>query len=228
MMLHRFVPLCLLALILSAASLPHATHDEDGTSPGKLKRGAPASSGNDATNPSVFGYGCSCYRTGPPEEDIMWLKSLAVDEPHPMLTLSELAESIHRSLVCKRCPDSINQQGEDDTVKEVTRRMHIYLNITRQQNSVDPCLPVYNINFYPKRYPRYLVEVTCPQPTEEQASSSCSRCSGGSGIICFSYLDKISFLSNDPKDPLCPHATSQSWKRCPDKMVGVGCSCLAE
>ena len=229
-MLLRVVPFGLLALILGAASLPHdggSGGGAAGTQHQKLKRRGAAGNDDDATpNPSMFGYGCSCYETGPPEKDIKWLKRLAIQEPHPMLTLSELAESMHRSIVCRHCPISINQQGEDDTIKEVTKRMYAYLNITRQHTSQDPCLASYRISFYPKRYPRYLVEVECSGPIEEYASRN-PHCSGGSGTVCFPYLYKMWFLSNDPHDPRCPSDNVQSWEKC-HISIGVGCSCSTE
>ena len=235
---HRIIPCCLvaLALFLDATCLPFHpgsdAHDSDtsdaGPHLGKLKRMVSLGTeegnvGVEATNPSVFGYGCSCYQTGPPEDDMMWLKKLAVEEPHPMLVLSELAESMHRHLVCKdHCPGSINPQGESDIVKDVTTLMLTYLNTTTQQRTQDPCPPIYRIRHYPKRYPRYLVDVVCPE-------SGCSQCSSGASGICSPSLGpKMPYLTSDPSDCVGASTTSGvTWEKC-GLEVGVGCSCKTE
>ena len=247
-MLRRQAPFCLLALLFfldATISLPLA--EEAAMSPGvgvgaadprEWNRRAPGFAGSpamasdagedvDATIPSqltMFGYGCSRYPTGPPVEDLNNLKEHAVIDPHPMLMLSEMAESRHRHIVCKNVPEGpISQQAEEDVVKKVTKEMLGYLNANVPQKSQDPCPSIYNITFYPKRYPRYLVEVVCSELAEDRVSD-CAHCSS-----CFKYFGQrmMLYLTSDLNDSLCTSSPDHPWQLC-EQRVGMGCSCSSE
>ena len=243
-----------LALFVSAQSLPleredvHAVAAGSGRgvsaqwSPRKLNRktqdrtgyppngdyGAGAASGH---------YGCRFYRDGPPAELFRELKELVLIEPHPMFVLSEMAEYLHQERACPLIyRDIMSRQAEEQIIKGVREHLQDYLNGNSPQSiDEDPCPTRYNITFFPSRYPRYVVEVVCSEPTDAKARS-CTFCStttrpptARSGFCRSHILTAMAFLTKDPNDPDCPSANGnlQTWRMCSHPDIGVGCRCLS-
>lgn len=217
-----------IALIFSAAeSLPFAfvyEHSKGGGqwSLGKLNERSQSSGGSQGGSASDSS--CICEHDGPPEDMLKDLKEKVLKGPHPMFLLSEMAENIHRQSHCRSyCQGTISQQSEEEIPGDVKRKILSYLN--GAVKSTLSCPPRFNITYYPKRYPRYLVEVVCTD--EEDKPRSCTLCSSGSenSLRCLPYKfgEPMHYLTNDPEDSECRSDTS-SWHEC-TRSVDVGCTC---
>lgn len=212
-----------IALIISAAeSLPFALaheHTKGGgeRSPGELNEKPQSfqrSPGGTVTNTSENS--CICEHDGPPEDMINELKK----EPHPMFLLSEVAENLHRQFHCtSQCQEYISSQTEEEIPGRVKKNILSYLN--GAADSTVPCPTRFDITYYPKRYPRYLVEVVCTD--EKDKPRQCTLCSskGSNSTRCLPYIfgKNMRYLINDSEDSDTPswHEYSQS--------VNVGCTC---
>ena len=249
---------CLLAtaLFLRAASLPFSDRhpkerdgagklnpqDTDGgasttysTAAAAIATASAADAGSDdaeASSPlSMFGYGCDCTRSGPSSEELEWLKTFAAWNPHPVLLFSEMAESVHRSKICRdfvcETDHPLSQQNEDDIVRDVTKIMLNYLN--RRDSQVDDlsCSLVYNVTYYSSHYPRYLVEQVCAKVTDGSIvhPCTCSQCSPHpNSERCSLNHYVMPYLTSDPNEPGCKATEEIAWHRC-QMEAGAGCSC---
>lgn len=184
--------------------------------------------------------GCSCYHDEnmPPADMLMKFRDIFFSEPHPMLILSQMAEYIHQTKSCLSLRDGIySKQFEEETVADVRNTMLHNLNGNAAPGSnMGPCPSWYNVTFHPNRYPRYLVEVVCSDPSNDPPLSarSCSYCTDDKATTqrsghCYSYhLRDMLVLTKDPNEPGCelPDGTPPTWQKCSLSEVGVGCKCL--
>ena len=174
---------------------------------------------------SMFGYGCSCTRSGPSSEELDQLKGIAVKRPHPLLLFSEMAESVHRNWICRdtACAHHpLSEQSEQDIVAKVTDIMLDYLN-SGIRFSEKSCSLVYNITYNPRHYPRYRVELLCARMDDDSTLHSC-RCSECGGCSLNQY--QMIYLTSDPHEPGCEEPSDEelTWKLCTID-VGSGCKC---
>ena len=225
-----------IALIFSAAeSLPFAfahEHTKGGgqSSPGRLNEKTQSfqrSQGGTVTNTSENS--CICEHDGPPEDVLKELKKEVLHRPHPMFLLSEMAENLHRQMHChSKCLGFISSQTEEEIPGRVKNTILNYLN--GAVDSTVPCPTRFNITYYPKRYPRYLVEVVCTD--EEDKPRRCTLCSAEGGRIvgnsprCFPYDfggKYMYYLTNDSEDS--GHNSDTSSWHIRIRSVPVGCTC---
>lgn len=215
-----------IALISAAESLPFAfahEHTKGGgeRSPGKLNEKTQSfqrSQGGTVTNTSENT--CICEHDGPPEDMINELK----EYPHPMFLLSEVAENLHRQFHCSsKCQGIISSQTEEEIPGRVKNAILSYLN--GAVDSTVTCPTRFNITYYPKRYPRYLVEAVCTD--EEDKPRRCTLCSSGGSnstrCLPYKFGKLMHYLINDSEDSGHNSDTS-SWHKC-IRSVNVGCTC---
>ena len=99
-------------------------------------------------------------RPVPTEEQIGDLMQELWTEPHPMFLLSERAEKLHQKRFCERANGICDNPQVEKTVKDsVINNITSYLNSNLDPSN--PCSPSYTIDYFPDRYPRYLVQVNC-------------------------------------------------------------------
>ena len=224
-----------LAFIFSAQSLPFAHEVDKHMNSGKL---------NDKTQEPGFSprgsasSGCTCDQNGPPTQQLEVLKHELLYKPHPMFLLSEMAENLHQERYCSsKCQGILSPQTEMEIPGYVRDVILGYLNAyTIPSTEEHPCPPHFNITFYPKRYPRYLVEVVCGEPTNGN-TRTCSYCSLDSKSSsrkvksgrCYTYhLANMPYLTQDPIDHGCAVTDEeQIWHHCILPDVGVGCRCAS-
>ena len=117
---------------------------------------------------------------------------------HPHFLLGEYLENIHRDLFCRedeniRCEQEQPQLVEDikaDVIKNYTT----FLNKNRKSSS---CSTTYQVDYYPDRYPRYLVQVQCGDPTHKIT------------------LDNMLYLKHE----------NSTWNIEKGRDIGIGCRC---
>ena len=183
---------------------------------------------------------CSCDPNRPPAELLAEYREDISSEPHPMLLLSQMAEDIHQKESCTSlCSGTHSNQLEEEIIAKVRSIIMKYLNVNvSQDRNRGPCPSWYNVTFHPKRYPRYLVEVVCSNPSDDSSEkdNSCSYCSNDKAHTqrrghCFRYplaLREVQILTIDPNELNCelPDGTPPTWNKCFLPDVGVGCKCV--
>ena len=153
-----------------------------------------------------------------------------------MFLLSEMAENIHQNKLCPHlCDGTMSPQVEEDTRDDVNKTMMEYLNGIATSDT-DPCPPRFNVTYYPKRYPRYLVEIVCDTDGPHVKRRSCSYCSLGDNRpsdqivqsgFCRKYsLRQMQYLTKDPHASGCSRSGPPTWHQCILPDVGVGCECV--
>ena len=89
---------------------------------------------------------------------------------HPHFLLGEYLENLHRDKFCNStnleaeniiCEDSQPQLVGD--IKANVTNYSTFLNKNRKSSS---CSSTYQVDYYPDRYPRYLVQVQCGNPND--------------------------------------------------------------
>ena len=191
---------------------------------------------------------CVCHHERPPADMVERLKNELFSRPHPMFFLSEMAEKRHKERHCTftDCGQRPISPESEQTIPGYVREVILgYLNSnTLPTIKEEPCPPLFNITFHPKRYPRYLVEVVCTEnligPVIKNRECSYSPSgdavpaeSGSRKMVnskkCHTYhLGNMPYLTQDLDD--CPlteveRRESDSWHQCLLPDVGVGCRC---
>lgn len=231
------VVVTIVSIFNAAESLPSTFAYEDGKrggqwSPGKLNENPPRPGDNEGGSVvRASEISCICELDGPPADLLEDLKEYVLSNPHPMFLLSEMADKLHHKFHCdSKCLGIQSRQTEDAIPGQVRRTMLRYLNGAVQ--NTEPCPPRFNITYYPKRYPRYLVKVDCTDG--EGKSRQCSFCSSeGHGSInnkgnCLAYEfggNNMHYLTQDPRAEGCTLSSDiPTWHRC-EVPVTVGCRC---
>ena len=178
---------------------------------------------------------CTCDENGPPTQQLEVLKHELLYKPHPMFLLSEMAENLHQE---RHCSSKCSPQREEEIPGYVRDVILGYLNAEIPNTEEHPCLPHFNITFYPRRYPRYLVEVVCGEPTSGPFINTrrCCYCSADESSSrkvksgsCYTYhFAHMPYLTQDHVDHGCAGPDEgQIWHRCILPDVGVGCRCAS-
>ena len=111
-----------------------------------------------------------CY-TNVPLEKISEVKRKMEEDYtyiHPHFLLGEYLENYHRDTFCR----SINREVENIICEQEQPQLvqNIKANVTNQYstylNNGRSCRPTYQVDYYPNRYPRYLVQVRCGDPND--------------------------------------------------------------
>ena len=107
-----------------------------------------------------------CY-TNVPLEKISQVKRHMEDDHtyiHPHFLLGEYLENLHRDLFCGNtsleAENIFCEQEEPQLVQDITATVKNYSTYLNNGNS-SSCPPTYHVDYYPNRYPRYLVQVRC-------------------------------------------------------------------
>ena len=113
-----------------------------------------------------------CY-TNVPLDRISKVKHQMIEDYtyiHPHFLLGEYLENLHRDWFCR----SINHEDENilcedrqpqlvENIKANVTNYSTFLNKNKKSSS---CSTTYQVDYYPDRYPRYLVQVQCGDPND--------------------------------------------------------------
>ena len=120
---------------------------------------------------------------------------------HPHFLLGEYLENLHRDNFCKNinreAENILCEQEQPQLVEDIKANVTNYSTFLNKNRKLSFCSSTYQVDYYPDRYPRYLVQVQCGDPNDKIT------------------LDNMLYLKHE----------NSTWNIEKGRDIGIGCRC---